>query len=155
MLTAFATVESAVAAVKAGAFDYLAKPFSVDQLKVVVERALAQRNLAIENRNLRAQLQSAYGFENIVGNSAALREVLEAVRKAARSEASILVMGESGTGKELVARAIHATAGERPGHSFRCSPFRDARVRRTSQLAGDLEVGPLGASSREFDARRA
>ena len=147
MLTAFATVESAVAAVKAGAFDYLAKPFSVDQLKVVVERALAQRKLAIENRNLRAQLQGAYGFENIVGNSAALREVLEAVRKAARSEASILVMGESGTGKELVARAIHANSRRASGPfvPVDCASLPEALLE--SELFGHEKGAFTGATS--------
>ncbi|MBI4563055.1 MAG: sigma-54-dependent Fis family transcriptional regulator [Candidatus Rokubacteria bacterium] len=110
ILTAFATIESAVAAVKEGAFDYLAKPFSVDQLKLAVERALAQRRLALENVRLREQLQETYGLENIVGRSPAMTQVFELVRKAARSEANILVRGESGTGKELIARAIHANS---------------------------------------------
>ena len=110
MLTAFATVESAVAAVKAGAFDYLPKPFTIDQLRVAVERALGQRQLALENLRLREQLQETYAFENIVGRSSAMAQVFELVRKAARSEASILIIGESGTGKELIARAIHANS---------------------------------------------
>jgi DNA-binding NtrC family response regulator len=110
MLTAYATIESAVAAVREGAFDYLAKPFTLDQLVVSVERALAQRRLTLENKNLRDQLQQTFGFENIVGRSAALHRALELVRKAARSEANVLVLGESGTGKELIARAIHANS---------------------------------------------
>jgi two-component system, NtrC family, response regulator HydG len=110
MLTAHATVESAVAAVKAGAFDYLAKPFSIDQLKLAVERALTRRRLELENTHLREQLRGTYGFENIIGRSAALQQVLELVRKAARSDANMLVLGESGTGKELIARAIHANS---------------------------------------------
>jgi len=110
MITAFATIESAVAAVREGAFDYLPKTFSVDQLRVAVERALRHRGLAVENRNLREQLQQAYGLENIIGRSSAMTNVYELVRKAARSEANILVIGESGTGKELIARAIHANS---------------------------------------------
>ncbi len=110
MITGYATVESAVAAVKAGAFDYLPKPFSIDQLKVAVDRALTKRRLELENLHLREQLQGTFGFENIIGESAALQAVLELVRKAARSEANILVLGESGTGKELIARAIHANS---------------------------------------------
>ena len=117
MLTAFATIESAVAAVKEGAFDYLPKDFSVDQLRVAVERALRHRGLQVENRNLRQQLQQTLGLENIVGRSPVMTQVFELVKKAARSEANILVLGESGTGKELIARAIHANS-PRAGQPF-------------------------------------
>jgi DNA-binding NtrC family response regulator len=110
MITAFATIESAVAAVREGAFDYLPKTFSVDQLQMAVDRALRHRGLQHENRNLKNQLTQVYGFENIVGRSPAMARVFELVRKAARSEANILVLGESGTGKELIARAIHANS---------------------------------------------
>ncbi|HXJ79529.1 MAG TPA: sigma-54 dependent transcriptional regulator [Candidatus Methylomirabilis sp.] len=110
VITAFATIESAVAAIKEGAFDYLPKNFSVEQLRVAVERAARHRGLQVENRNLRAQLQQALGLENIIGSSPAMTQVFELVKKAARSEANILVMGESGTGKELIARAIHANS---------------------------------------------
>ncbi len=110
VITAFATIESAVVAVKGGAFDYLAKPFSVDQLKLVVSRALNQHRLALENLHLKEQLRDTYGFENIIGRSPALQQVMELVRKAARSEANILILGESGTGKELIARAVHANS---------------------------------------------
>ena len=110
VITAFATIESAVAAVKEGAFDYLPKTFSVDQLHVAVDRALRHRGLQRENRNLKDQLAQTYGLENIVGRSPAIIRVFELVRKAARSEANILVLGESGTGKELIARAIHANS---------------------------------------------
>jgi len=109
-LTGYASLESAVAAVKAGAFDYLSKAFSNDQLKLTVERALTKRRLQLENSSLRAQLQGVFGFDNIVGRSTALQQVLEMVRKAARSEANILILGESGTGKELIAHAIHANS---------------------------------------------
>jgi DNA-binding NtrC family response regulator len=110
VVTAFASIESAVAAIKAGAFDYLPKTFSVDQLTVAVERALRQRALGVENQNLRAQLAAALGLENIIGRSPAMAQVFELVKKAARSEANILILGDSGTGKELVARAVHANS---------------------------------------------
>jgi two-component system, NtrC family, response regulator HydG len=110
VITAFATIESAVAAVKGGAFDYLPKTFSVDQLTIVVDRALRQRRLAQENRNLREQLQTTFGLDNVIGRSPAMAQVFELVKKAARSEANILVLGESGTGKELIARAVHANS---------------------------------------------
>ena len=110
LITGFASIESAVAAIKDGAFDYLPKNFSVDQLRVAVERGLRQRELQLENRNLRDQLQGALGFENLIGRSPAMTKIFELVRKAARSDANILVLGESGTGKELIARAIHANS---------------------------------------------
>ena len=110
MITAFSSIESAVAAIKAGAFDYLPKNFSADQLRVSVERALRQRRLAVENRNLREQLETTFRFESLLGRSPAMTRVFELVRKAARSDANILVQGESGTGKELIARAVHANS---------------------------------------------
>jgi len=110
VITGFASIESAVSAVREGAFDYLPKSFSVDQLRVAVERALRQRGLQVENRNLRRQLQQTLGLDNVVGRSPAMTQVFELVKKAARSEANILVLGESGTGKELIARAIHANS---------------------------------------------
>ena len=96
ILTAHATLESAVAAVKAGAFDYIAKPFSMDQLKVTIARALNRRRLELENLSLREQLRETFSFENITGRSRTLMHALELVRKAARSDANILVTGESG-----------------------------------------------------------
>jgi len=110
VITAFATIESAVDAVKHGAFDYLPKNFSIDQLTVTVERALRHRRLQLENRNLREQLQETRGLDNVVGRSPAMAQVFELVKKAARSEANILILGESGTGKELIARAVHANS---------------------------------------------
>ena len=110
VFTAFASIESAIDAVKRGAFDYLPKPFSNEQMRIAVERAMQQRRLALENLHLREQIRGTYGFENIVGQSRALQQTLDLVRKAARSEANVLIVGESGTGKELIARAIHANS---------------------------------------------
>jgi DNA-binding NtrC family response regulator len=110
VLTGYASLESAVAAVKAGAFDFLPKSFSNDQLRLSVERALTKRRLELENVHLRDQLRGAFGFENLVGRSVALQQVLELVRKAAHSDANVLILGESGTGKELIARAVHANS---------------------------------------------
>jgi DNA-binding NtrC family response regulator len=117
VVTGFATIESAVAAVKEGAFDYLPKTFTVDQLQVAVDRARRHRQLAQENRSLRGQLQETLGLDNVMGRSPTMSRVFELVKKAARSEANILILGESGTGKELIARAIHANS-PRAGHPF-------------------------------------
>lgn len=112
MFTAFATVETAVEAVKRGAFDYLPKPFTADQLRVFVERALRHKQLLAENLNLKEQLETNLGFDKILGTSEAMQKVFTTLQKVVRSDANILLQGETGTGKELVARTIHA-------HSFR------------------------------------
>ena len=107
VITAFATVEKAVEAMKLGAFDYLTKPFSRDQLRLCVERALTVAGLKAENQRLRETLQDRCDFSRLVGNSAPMRQVFEIVRRVAASEATVLISGESGTGKELIARALH------------------------------------------------
>ncbi len=114
LLTAYGNVETAVEAMKRGAYDFLAKPVNLDRLDLLLRRALAERQLGAENRRLREQLDAKYGFENIVGVSPAMQEVFETIRQAAPTRATVLIQGESGTGKELVARALH-----------QCSPRRD------------------------------
>jgi DNA-binding NtrC family response regulator len=110
VITGFASIESAVAAIKEGAVDYLPKNFPAEQLRVAVERALRHRRLQVENRNLREQLHETLGLDTLIGRSSAMAQVIELVKKAVRSEANIMVLGESGTGKELVARAVHANS---------------------------------------------
>ncbi len=113
MFTAYATLETAVEAVKRGAFDYLAKPFTADQLRVSVERALRHKKLLEENLNLREQLDAHWGFDKILGTSEAIRKVFSTLQKTMRSDADVLLQGETGTGKELVARTIHAHSSRR------------------------------------------
>ena len=111
VITGHGSVESAVEAIRAGAFDYLLKPLpSNDALRLVVERAMAQRRLTEENRRLRQPLSPQVGFDTLLGTSPAMVAVFDLVRRAAAAEANILIQGESGTGKELIARAIHANS---------------------------------------------
>jgi DNA-binding NtrC family response regulator len=110
VVTGFASPESSVEALRAGAFWYLEKPFDQGHLDVVrrlVEQAIEHGHLKAENRALQSELRTKYRFENIVGHSGALRSVLDVVSKVARTDSTVLVTGESGTGKELIARAIH------------------------------------------------
>ncbi|MFQ5776580.1 MAG: sigma-54-dependent transcriptional regulator [Terriglobia bacterium] len=113
MFTAYATLETAVEAVKRGAFDYLAKPFTADQLRLAAERALRHKHLLEENLNLREQLATNLGFDKILGTSEAMQKVFGTLQKIMRSDANILVQGETGTGKELIARTIHAHSSRR------------------------------------------
>jgi len=107
LMTAFATVQDAVAAMKLGAYDYLQKPFEADEALMIVRRAVERRQLRARARDLQAALSVAHRLDNIVGESTAMRKVLELVRRAASSDATVLVSGDSGTGKEVIAHAIH------------------------------------------------
>jgi len=107
MITGFSTVETAVEAMKLGAFDYIPKPFTPDEVSVVVKKAVEKRSLQIENIYLRQELQEKYGFHNIVGKSKKMQEIYRVIVKVAPTESTVLIYGQSGTGKELIARAIH------------------------------------------------
>jgi DNA-binding NtrC family response regulator len=108
VLTAYGSVETAIAAMKFGAFDYVTKPFKVDELMITVQRALDYTRAVSENVSLKAKLQTQYRLENIVAESVSMQAVCELIQKVAPTDATVLIYGESGTGKELVARAIHA-----------------------------------------------
>jgi DNA-binding NtrC family response regulator len=107
MITGFSTVETAVEAMKLGAFDYIPKPFTPDEVSVVVKKALEKRSLQLENIYLRQELQEKYGFHNIVGKSKKMQEIYRIIAKVAPTDSTVLIYGQSGTGKELIARAIH------------------------------------------------
>jgi len=107
MITGYATVETAVEAMKLGAFDYLVKPFSADELRVVVKKALNNRKLILENIYLKQELALRMEHDFVVGESSAMQVVMELVRKVSATDTTVLITGESGTGKEVVARMIH------------------------------------------------
>ena len=107
LITAFGSMESAIEAVKAGAFDYISKPFKIEEVLLQVGRALENRSLIRENRNLKRQLESHSGLSSLVGRSPVMVEIYKKIAMIADSRATVLICGESGTGKELVARAIH------------------------------------------------
>ncbi len=117
MMTAFGTIRSAVEAMRDGAHDYITKPFDNDELLLLVDRALDVRRLSAEVQELRSELETRYGFTEIIGISARMQEVFHTMAKVAKVDATVLITGESGTGKELVARAIHRKSG-RARHRF-------------------------------------
>ncbi len=117
LVTGFPSIETAVRGIRAGAFDYVTKPFNWAELFLVIERALEHRALQIENRTLRGRLGDGESFAGIIGRSPVMRDVFRRIERLAKSRSSVLVTGESGTGKEVVARAIHQT-GPTGGHPF-------------------------------------
>ena len=115
LMTAFGSLETAIEAMRQGAYDYLTKPFKLAEVTHAVRRALDDQRLREENARLRAEVERQFGFERVIGESRLMRVVLEQVRAVADSDASVLLLGESGTGKELVARALHWSSGRRAG----------------------------------------
>jgi two-component system response regulator PilR (NtrC family) len=116
LMTAYTSTKSAIEAMKLGAYDYVPKPFDVDELKVTIHRALEKTRLAEENVYLRQELAERYAFKNIIGRSPRMRSIFTLIGRVARTSSTVLIQGESGTGKELIARAIHFSsprAGER------------------------------------------
>ncbi len=119
LMTAHATVQTAVEAMKLGAADYIQKPFNAEEIEIVLERALRERALLRDNEIMRRTIEDLHGHRELVGQSPAMRPVLEKIQRVAQSAATVLITGESGTGKELIARAIHA-ASPRAGEPMLC-----------------------------------
>jgi len=148
MLTAYGNVETAVEAIKRGAYDFLTKPVNLDHLDLLIKRALHSHEMENENLNLRAQLDSRFGLENIVGQSEAIQEVFDVIKQAAPSLATILIQGESGTGKELVAHAIHqlSTRAKGPFIPVHCAALSPTLLE--SELFGHEKGAFTGAAER-------
>jgi DNA-binding NtrC family response regulator len=115
LMTAFASLETAIEAIRHGAYDYLTKPFKLAEVTLTLDRALDDRRLREENRRLREQVEKRFGFDNLVGRSKSMQTVFEKIRVVADTDATVLLLGESGSGKELVARAIHHNSARRDG----------------------------------------
>jgi two-component system NtrC family response regulator len=148
MMTAYATVEKAVEAMKRGAFDYITKPFKNEELILTIRKALEMHRLKRENRLLSQELQERFKFGNIVGKSKVMHQVYEVIEKVAQTRASVLITGESGTGKELIARAIHfsSTRSDKPFITVNCSALPETLLE--SELFGHERGAFTGAVTR-------
>ncbi|MBN1198536.1 MAG: sigma-54-dependent Fis family transcriptional regulator [Bacteroidales bacterium] len=145
MMTAFATVNTAVIALKDGAFDYITKPFDPDDLSHLIRNASKQISLAKENETLKTKVIALESVEDLIGNSQAMKHVLDQVESVAQSNASVIITGESGTGKELVARAIHANSSRKyyPLVSVHCGALTESLLE--SELFGHEKGAFTGA----------
>ena len=145
VVTADTSIKTAIDAVRAGASDYLCKPFAVDELRIVVEKSLETARLHAENRRLAAEVQRLGGPADLLGESPAIRQVKDTIEKVAPSSASVLILGESGTGKELVARAIHRQSERASGPfvTVNCAAIPDTLVE--SELFGHRRGAFTGA----------
>jgi two-component system response regulator PilR (NtrC family) len=147
LITAFATADSAVEAMKQGAYDYLTKPFQVDEVQLIIRNALEKRRLTTENMLLKREMASQSSFAQLVGQSEAMQKVFDVVKKVADSKSNVLICGESGTGKELVARAIHYNSARSamPFVAVNCSAVPETLLE--SELFGHMKGSFTGAIS--------
>jgi two-component system response regulator PilR (NtrC family) len=145
MITGFGTTDSAISAMREGAYDYLTKPFKVDELRIVIEKALEKKLLSNENRRLKEELRSQSRSRNIIGHSRVMQEVYELIGQVAETKTNVLVYGESGTGKELVARAIHdqSPRSGKPFVAINCGAIPENLIE--SELFGHVKGAFTGA----------
>jgi two-component system response regulator AtoC len=148
LLTAYGSVETAVEAMKLGAYDFLTKPVNLDHLELLLERALRSRDMESRNRDLQSQLDRKFGMESIVGDSPPMQHVFDIVRQAAPTSATVLIQGPSGTGKELVAQAIHrlSTRAKGPFIAVHCAALSSTLLE--SELFGHEKGAFTGAAAR-------
>jgi two-component system response regulator AtoC len=145
MITAYASVETAIEAMKLGAYDYITKPFKIDELQLTVQRALDFQSAVRENVYLKKELKERYRFENIIGTSQRMQEIYNLIAKIADTDSTILIQGESGTGKELVARALHFNSSRQhqPFVAINCSALPENLLE--SELFGHKKGAFTGA----------
>jgi two-component system response regulator HydG len=150
VITGYATVESAVEAMKHGAYDFLPKPFTPDGLRAIVERALDKRELVLENILLRSELEASVGSEVIIGQSEPMRKIEEVMRKVSPTDTTVLICGQSGTGKELVARAIHrhSSRKDKPFVVVDCGSLVENLFE--SELFGHVKGSFTGATATKY-----
>jgi DNA-binding NtrC family response regulator len=148
IMTAHGTIDSAVEAIKKGAFDYLTKPLDREELLISVARAFEKLNLVHQNKMLQEQLSERFGLSNMIGHHVKMQEIFKTVRKIANSTATVLIFGESGTGKELIARAIHHNSirGDKPFLAINCAAIPDTLIE--SELFGYEKGAFTGANGR-------
>jgi len=148
IMTAYASVSTSVEALKSGAYDYLTKPLDIDELKILINKALRHQQLEKENIYLREQLKDRFDFSKIIGQSSAMRKLLETIAIVAPTEATVLITGESGTGKELIANAIHLNSPRRdkPLIKVNCAALPEALLE--SELFGHEKGAFTGALTR-------
>jgi len=145
MITAFGSVETAVEAMKIGAYDYIIKPFQIEELRMTVKRALTHRGLLKENLGLKRELAGIYRFDKIIGTSEAMQKIFRKMEKVADTDSTVLIYGESGTGKELVARALHYNSSRRdkPFVAVSCGALPESLLE--SELFGHVKGAFTGA----------
>jgi DNA-binding NtrC family response regulator len=148
MMTAYATVDTAVSAIKLGAYDYLMKPFDPEELSLMIQKILSQQQLVHDNEVLRKALKREYGFHDVISKSPAMQQVFELARAAAPSSSTVLVLGESGTGKEVLARAIHKESSRKDGPFVAVSCAALTETLLESELFGHERGAFTGASAR-------
>ncbi len=149
ILTGHGTIESAVQAMHDGAYDFLTKPVNLDRLSLLVKRALASRELAVQNRAMQEELERRSGFASIIGRSAEMRQVFEMVRQVAPSRSSVLITGESGSGKEMIAEALHYNSPrkDKPFIKLHCAALTESLLE--SELFGHEKGAFTGAIARK------
>ncbi len=147
LLTAYGNVETAVEAMKRGAYDYLTKPVNLDHLDMLLKRAIKSRDMESENLRLREQLDDKYGVSSIIGNSTAMQPVFDVIHQVAPTQATVLIQGESGTGKELVAHALHGLSSRSKGPyvPVHCAALSDTLLE--SELFGHEKGSFTGAAA--------
>jgi DNA-binding NtrC family response regulator len=145
VMTAYASVDTTIEALKKGAFDYITKPFKVDEIKIAIKKSLEQKKIAEENINLKRQLKKEFGLHNLIGNSPEIIQLKKLVERVAETDSTVLIQGESGTGKELVAKAIHQLSRrvDQPFITINCAALPESLLE--SELFGHIKGSFTGA----------